>query len=470
MRGSLKSCRSDRWPPSRIVPLRIAVTILFAASLAQYAEVALAEGTDDPVQIAQQVPLPPTNPAPAPNPYARFDALSEKGWAIPFPHVGDTIVGDAGGMRSKLADNGIGIFALSLNNFSANMLSGDHGGTQVYMGQKPTVTSFNEILMSYDLSHIGIKNGQLNFGVLNEMVTWEPMGPRQPIGLARLNYYQSFLDDRVQMKIGYLLNDVEYVGLFVGGSFANGTLGPNGIIPFEVGLSRAPMPTPGINVKTEFNGFYNKFGIQRSVSPDGAQAEHDANPSGFRFSTPGARALFIDEVGYQLHAGHADRAVWLRAGGIYNTSQYTNFEHGGKTSDNYAVYAAGDYQLSHPGNSPTYRGIYTGLSFNYAPPDRNAISQYYEARVYAIGVFPSRPADMISFIYSHSQFSQFVRADVALEGLTSVAGSNSVTAAYVYHVAKGVYANAGVSYVDKPALAPAKKNALLGLVSLNLLF
>jgi len=449
---------------------------LLLTSLSISRSVSAEEGSQD-AQTLREATSPPaeksTTPEPSPEhrtgPYARFDALTEKGWAVPFPSTADTLLRDLGGVRSALADAGIGFLGLSLNSFTYDVLGRNRGGPQSYNGHKATVTDYTTLLMSYDLSRIGIQGGQLNFGVLTNNVTWAPLGPRASIGLGRLNYYQSLFHRTLELKIGYILQDVEFEGIFVGGNLANGTFGPNAVIPFQVGMNRAPMPTPAANVQINLGRFYNKFAVQRSTSPAGPEAEHDAHAGGFAITVRGGKPLLIEEVGYRARAGQTHHAMWLRAGGIYNFSRYTDFEHGGRSPSNYAAYAAADIQLHHPGTLPNHRGLYAGATVNYAPPDRNIFTQYYEARVYGIGVIPARPQDMISLLFTSTHFSKHVRAAEEQQDISTVPGSNNLTVAYVFHAYSGVYANAGLSYVDNPTLLRAQKDVLLLQLALNLL-
>lgn len=233
-------------------------------------------------------------------------------------------------------------------------------------------------------------------------------------------------------------------------------------------MSRLPVPAPAANVQVNFHEFYTKFAIQRSTNPQGTQSERDESATSIRFSQPGAKALLIDEVGYRAHASGSSRGLWARVGGLYKSS-YTDYKSGGMSTDIYALYGAVDYQVLQTGAVAGYRGIYAGLTANYAPSDRNVYSQYYEARVYSIGLWPNRPFDMASLVYSHTHFSQYARADEQLAGVEAFSGSNALTAAYVYRVSHGIYANVGLSYVDRPTFAPERKNALLLLLALNFL-
>ena len=110
--------------------------------------------------------------------------------------------------------------------------------------------------------------------------TWEPVGPNA-LSLATLSYYQTFLNRRVELKVGYLANVVEYWGPFLAGNLSSSIFGPSGLIPVAAGLSAWAWSKPAINIKVNGpDGLYNKFGVQVASNPDGPFAEKTANPTG----------------------------------------------------------------------------------------------------------------------------------------------------------------------------------------------
>jgi porin len=130
-----------------------------------------------------------------------------------------------------------------------------------------------------------------------------------------------------------------------------------------------------------------------------------------------------------------------------------------------AFISLGDRQLSQvaPSSPNTaYRGLYAGFSAMYAPPETVIFSQSYEARLYTIGLFESRPTDMISLIYNRNEFSHyFANAMNASTSSAAVLGfavpmahrnSNTIGLGYLAHLMPGIYWNIGVSYTDHPSV------------------
>lgn len=391
--------------------------------------------------------------APA-TPTPDFQSLRIKGLTVALPGPQDTIDPDFGGIRSSLAVLGIGYIGYTNNNFFDNMLLAERTtlGQQVYNGQKPTFFTNNTMHMTYDLSRYGISDGQIVVGGIYNFDTWEPAGPNA-LSLATLSYYQTFLNKQVELKVGYLANVVEYWGPFLAGNLASGIFGPSGSIPVEAGLSAWAWTKPAINIKVNGpDGLYNKFGVQVASNPDGPFAEKAANPTGLDWSTPNSGILAINEFGYRKEAAPGQLATWVRAAAVVNNSRYLDFAFGGRSTGNYAAYVLADRQLIQFASveRQAARGWYAGVSAMYAPPDLNRFSEYYEARLYGIGLLPSRPSDMVSLVVSRNVFSRYL-VDAALQrGQLAHTGNYSITAAYYAPIAPGIRAGIGLGYTNNP--------------------
>lgn len=403
--------------------------------------------------------------------YARLDRLREQGLLVRVPSTRDTLLGDAGGVRSRLAEHGIGVMLISLNS-AARDLSAPASGPQYYNGQNPTANTIQQLLLTYDLGGHGNDRSQLIVGMTAATASWAPMGPRSHGALSRLAYYRTFNDRQWELKIGYVSNTLEYLGVYTGGSLAGGAQGPNAVIPFQLGLARLPMAAPGFNLQYNGrNGFYNKLGMQRSTSPDGAQAEVDAHSDGFRFRTPHSNLLLINEVGVKRDATPSRQHLWFRAGVIRNRSDYRQFDRAGRSSGNWAGYAAGDLQLTLPPDRVLpFQGWHAGASVHYAPPDRNLYSRYLEARAYRIGTFATRPVDMFSLTYSHTRYSGDAADLYATRGIAAERSASALTASYMARLYPGTYLSAGLSHVSHPAFSPRMGDALNLMLGLNLFF
>ena len=149
------------------------------------------------------------------------------------------------------------------------------------------------------------------------------------------------------------------------------------------------------------------MGIQRASSPDGPFAEKTANPTALDWSTPNSGVLVINEIGYRQQAAPSQLATWVRAAPLFTSSRYIDYEVGGRSTGNYGAYFLADQQFVQlaPVDGPATRGVYVGITAMYAPPEFNRFSQYYELRLYGIGLLPSRPTDLASLVIAETFFA-----------------------------------------------------------------
>jgi len=433
--------------------------------------------SDSVVNAATQATVPP--PVPSTTDYdALFAKLQPKGFNIGLPGPTDTVDPQAFGLRKALADMGIGYFGMNIINTAGNTLANsarETNGKQSYNGQKFTYYDTLYAGLTYDLSRYGIPDRQIYVAGMLNWVSWQPMGPNK-FGISEASYYQTLLNKRFELKLGYLANSWEFVNYSVGGSLASSVFGPSGSIPIQGGMSNNETPTPGANLTVNVTDkFYVKGGVQRSVNPDGLQAEIKYNQRGFKWNTPNAGTLSIGEVGYKQTPKDGTPYTWVRAGGAYNDSSSNSYSHPGtRTDHNSWYYLLGDRQIwqMQPGSSPG-RGIYVGGSVMYAPPESNVVSQYYEARIYGKGLIKSRPYDLASLVLTDTVWSQYAVDNAADKGSMVHRDSKAATLSYSARITNGVYAGIGLAYVNHPTTIAYQSDtgsALNLLANLNVFF
>jgi porin len=414
------------------------------------------DGPQPPAQI-DSTPLPSSTGWYDPDKSARFSAMSAKGFGPGgslATQLGDAFLGDAGGVRSALADYGIGGYLYVSGTQWQNLLKSPTktNGNQAYIGQKYTAQSLDGILGTYDLDHIGLPGAQIVLDAGCSVSSYLPASGRG-CRVLELSFYDSFFHGRVELSAGILQNSVEFLDTYVGGNSNTGAFGPAAILPVQSGLSYTPGVAPGLNVTYHFNAnWYEKIGVQRSESPQGLVQEYTYfNPHGLTFSEPNAKALVIDEVGFRQTASADSRFTYIRGGGLYNWTQYTDFNTRG-TSTNWNVYLLGDQQFSRPDPGRPYRGWYGGFSVMESPSSVNVFRSYYEARIYDISPFVSRPFDQFNIVATHAMFSKDARQYfINLGTYPPQKDTTSVTMGYAYKVAHGTYLQPGLSFTNHPS-------------------
>jgi porin len=406
---------------------------------------------------------------------ARLRAMEPKDWGTLAPDFGDPLLGDMGGLRSTLAEHGLAYLLVVDVNFWQNLLNLPQktNGSQVYLGQQFTSGEGIALQATYDLGHVGLDGAQFNLGISTGWTSFTA-AHSQGFRVLEFSFYDSFLDKRIELSAGILGNDKEFVNTYVGGNTSTGAFGPQALLPVQSGFSQTPGSTPSINVTYNFDAnWYNKIGVQRSVSPQGVLAEYSyLNPHGVRFSVPGAKALVIDEVGFKRPASADARATNFRMGGLYNWSDYTDFNTG-RTTRNYNSYLLYDQQLSRPSEGLPFRGWYGGFTIMDSPSNVNVFRRYYETRFYDVGPFAHRPFDQLGLVATHSLFSEDARNHFIRQGVYPPRkASTSLTANYAYKAGPDFYVTSGLTYTDHPSFiyAPGQGHDLNFFTSIIMMF
>ena len=378
-----------------------------------------------------------------------------------MPPFSDSVIDVDSGFHRSLFSKGIAFRVITGIQYTQNMLNKPvPADEQVYAGQRPFESSFVQPILAADLHQLHLKHAQLYLGAVWNWASWNPAGPKS-LQLWALYFYKAYGEDRLEMKAGYIANNMNFVGLFVGGSTATGAQGVYAVLPYEVGMSYFPLTAPSFNVRIRGpKNTYIKTAVQRSLDPNGGATEVARNHTGFRFIPHGDELLLINEGGYMRAASADAHEAWFRAGYIYNNTLYRNEVTGQSESGNYCAYALMDYQLLKSGREHPKQGLYAGGSFMTVPETMNAYARYYEARLYKEAPVRSRPDDVLSVVASHTGYSKIFTDNLVSEGKTVWRGGTTVTGSYSLRASRGNYLSLGLSYVDGPAVTPRVPNAL----------
>ncbi len=301
--------------------------------------------------------------------------------------------------------------------------------------------------------------------------SWDPVGPNE-FGMSHLSYYQTFFHKTLELKVGYLTNNFEFYGPYVGGNLASSLFGASSSVLTAMGLSHTVAPRPGANLQLNLGNYYEKSGIQYSSSPDGFSQESSENHSGFELQINNAHVLYIQEVGYRTAATKTTRWNWVRFGYIRNTSDFVDLEFGGRSTKNHAFYGMADYQwLKFARRGSEAAGLYLGYSAHLGQDRYSRVAQTYEARIYATGPIPSRATDTVSMIVDYNAYSIYAIQAAQKANTPTNPSSWIATWAYNAEVVPGLTAGVGLSYSDHPAAVinpPGTGHALQVLSSLTL--
>ena len=411
---------------------------------------------------------PPDSPVPVGR---SIEDLNYLGGDAAMPPFSDSIIPLDSGYRRAMLNKGIAFRVISGVQYTQNTLDAPvSADAQVYVGQRPFETSFVQPIFAADLRQLHLHQAQFYLGGVWNWASWNPAGPKTA-QLWALYFYKAFGENRVEIKAGYIANNMNFVGLFVGGSTATGAQGVYAVLPYEAGMSYFPLTAPSFNVRIRGpQNTYIKTAAQRSQDPNGGPTEVARNHTGFRFIPRGDKLVLINEAGYLRSATADAHQAWFRAGSINNTTPYKNASTGRSESDNYCAYALMDYQLLKSGREHPNQGLYAGGSFMTVPDTLNAYARYYEARLYKEAPMRSRPGDVLSVVASRTGYSRIFTDNLVSEGKTVWRAGTTITGSYSLQASRGNYVSLGLSYVEGPAITPRVPNALNVLANWTVFF
>ncbi len=377
-----------------------------------------------------------------------------------MPSLSDSIIGLDSTFRQTLFKEGLALRVISQAQYAQNILDAPvPADEQVYVGQRPFESAMVQPILTSDLHQLHLRHAQLYMGGVWNWVSWNPAGPKS-LQLWDLYLYKALGDDRVQVKAGYISMNLDFIGLFVGGSTATGAQGVYAVLPYEAGMSYFPLTTPAVTFRVRGpNRTYVKSAAQRSIDPEGGPTEVARNHTGFRFVPHGDKLLLIGEGGYLRDATKNAHEAWFRAGYMHNTTAYNNAATGRSESGNYCGYILIDYQLRSSNQEHPGHGIYAGGSFMMAPDSLNPYARYYEARLYKEAPLRSRPSDLLSVVASRTNYSRYFTDNIAREGKTVWRAGTTLTGSYSMRASPGNYLSLGLTYVYGPAITPRVPNA-----------
>jgi porin len=371
-----------------------------------------------------------------------------------------------GGLRPYLAAHGWGFEAAGLGGINYDVL-GHNQGKQLYGGQRPTGNGEVWPALMYDLSRLKVPgNAQLTI-----KGTWFDSSyfhTDRFMGVNILAINHQWNKGAVELQYGFYTLVHAFYGEILGGNSALAAYGPQSSVLVEAGMSKVA-PTPAIqlvvrNPKTRH--IYNNFIATRSTSPAGLTKDSELNPTGLRGWVSGERLLALNEIGYNRGpVGYVPsqslgpKGFWVRAGGLVNLSDYSNYLTGQKRS-NYAWFAAGTVELAKFAEN-SRRGLYFDSKCDYSPGAVNTFFHDYNMTLFTLGMGP-RPlrGDMASVSWAASYVSPQLRQHYTGEGISSAHTTGSYAASYSHRLFRGTYLVSSITKTMDPTTSPIKPPAL----------
>jgi porin len=321
----------------------------------------------------------------------------------------DHLLGDWGGLRSKLEQSGITPRWLVITDVAGNPSGGRSQGA--------TQASSTELSLFFDLDRIvGLEGGsifasfsqrwgnRLSTNYVGNVFSEQQIYGFETFRVIDISYQQKLFDDRVELRLGrFAATDDFLVSPYNYGFMSNAFCGnPFGIL----------LDAPGM---TAYTGTWAALGKVRPTKRTHVMAAiYNGDPTirenkyhGVNFSMKGP--LFaMAEVGYQTNGlpGDGRRLGNYKLGGWYDDAKLTDFESGAEKRGSWGWYALFDQVLVPLGDLGSNRGFGIFGSVTRAPESHiQQLPLYFTAGVSVRGLFDSRPRDAVSFGVATGYFS-----------------------------------------------------------------
>jgi porin len=314
--------------------------------------------------------------------------------------------GDWNGARTWLEDRGL---ALGLT-YTGEVFWNLRGGIQTTDGA--VYEGLLDLFVEFSTQAAGLWGGGSLFFLFQnkhgEEISTEYVGSFQPVTdmealdltqISELWYRQSFLDDRIWVKVGKQDANDNFAGVAYGLEFINSSVGFSPTIPLAsypdqdlgVVLGLVPMPLLSVNLGVYTGG------------PDGSRSLKGAFTG-----LDGPMVLVEPALRYEIGGRPGD----LRIGGWFDGTDTDKLDKDipdpETVSEAYGWYLTWDQQLwgKHPGHVEDEHGIRIFGQYGWAPSDRSLANHYLGAGVQCVGLIQGRETDAFGVGLFHVWFTQ----------------------------------------------------------------
>jgi len=217
--------------------------------------------------------------------------------------------------------------------------------------------------------------------------------------ISELWYRQSFLEERIWVKVGKQDANGDFAGVAYGLGFINSSGGFSPTIPLasypdqDLGVVLGFVPTPLLSINL---GVYDG-------SPDGS-----LSLKGAFTGLEGPMVLVEPGLHYEVGGGPGDLGI----GGWFNGTDTEKLEKDGQdpgtAGEAYGWYLTWDQQLwsKHPGHVENEQVIWIFGQYGWAPSDRSAANHYLGAGIQCAGLVPGREEDEFGVGLFHVWFTE----------------------------------------------------------------
>jgi porin len=341
-----------------------------------------------------------------------------------------TLPGDFGGVRSALCKKGIQLSAIHIGEFLTNPIGGQKRGGK-YQGRTELDLDldFDKMAgvsgLTVHASSYWLQGGRLGEKSVGSLMAVSNIEAVPSLRLYTLWAQQSLWNDAVNLRIGQLAADDDFLISTGAANFVNSTFGWAPLVSSNLPSSGPvfPLAAPGARLKLAFTDEWSwkvgVFTVEPAGRPNG-QPAHWRNHDGTLFSFA-AGTFDISELAYSINQGKDDTGLagTYKLGAWYASNRYNdqrwdstgtslaspNSSGVGKPiRGNWGIYGVIDQMLVRTGQGPD-QGLSAFLRGGGAPSDRNVVAWDLHTGLTLKGPLESRPDDLVGIAFTFASIS-----------------------------------------------------------------
>jgi len=403
--------------------------------------------------------------------------------------------GDWRGVRPALSDHGVEIFGGYTVEVWGNTAGGLKTGS-VYTGlldfgvEVDLEKAVGWRGASVSTTWLWLSGRDASEDLVGNFLTISNIAGFNTLRMFDLWFQQSFLEDKLSLRVGQLSADSEFVISDYSGLFINGTFGWPAFAYTNIpnGGPGYPMGTLGARFAVNPADWIT---LQSAVFQGNVFAQ-DVNRHGFRWSLEAETGYtFLNEA--QVRWNHRDDEAGLpgqlKAGAWFQTGQGADALAGTTGSGNSGYYAVLDQMIfrepaaaaSPAGLCKDAKSVAAGeKSFQspasleksdqglgwfgriaFTPTDRNFVDFYFDTGFTYKGLIPTRGSDTVGIALGYAQLSQGARDGIAAQGSSPQGAEMVVEFTYQAALTPWLVVQPDVQYIINPGGADDLGNALV---------
>ena len=361
------------------------------------------------------------------------------------------LLGDIGGLRPWLNKYGISFGLQETSEYLYNTrgglgTGGTYDGLTTMSLQADTQKAFGLPGGLFNISALQIHGTNLSTRYLGTLNTASGIEAQDTTRLWEMWYQQSFLNKKVDVKVGQQSLDQEFMVSSYAGTFVNTMFGWPGLPSYDMpnGGPAYPLADLGVRVRAQITPSVT---VLAGVFDSDPLGNDQTNLSGTNFNLHNG-ALYIGEVQYAINqpgdgamempgdakSGSGGLPGTYKLGVWYNNETFADQLQDGTTHrGDYSFYAVADQMVWRPDpDSPRSIGVFARVMG--APGDRNLVSVSANAGVVMKAPFKGRDNDSVGLGLAYIKVGNHATAFDVNNGFVPRGSETAVEATYQYQV------------------------------------